>query len=304
MSVNTRSAPASVGFLGTDTPATQRGSTVAFADKLRELGWTEDRAVIRYWWAEGQPDRFATLASECVHAPVDVIVTAGTQAVTMAMQSTSAIPIVFAQAEDPVADGLVANLARPGGNVTGVSLGRKDICRRLLETLTDILPSFRRLAILVNGNSPAALLEAGELQVVARLLGIDIDLLDVRVEDAIIPTLEAHYRGIDALYVTSDQLTWGNRDQVLTFALISSLPTVFRRRGFVAAGGLLACGPNYQKQFERAAEFVDRILRGAKPAELPVQRSQEVSLVVNRKTAASLRLELSSLLSMTDDIIE
>ncbi|MDA9521314.1 hypothetical protein XI06_13275 [Bradyrhizobium sp. CCBAU 11434] len=222
----------------------------------------------------------------------------------MAMQSTSAIPIVFAQAEDPVADGLVANLARPGGNVTGVSLGRKDICRRLLETLTDILPSFRRLAILVNGNSPAALLEAGELQVVARLLGIDIDLLDVRVEDAIIPTLEAHYRGIDALYVTNDQLTWGNRDQVLTFALISSLPTVFRRRGFVAAGGLLACGPNYQKQFERAAEFVDRILRGAKPAELPVQRSQEVSLVVNRKTAASLRLELSSLLSMTDDIIE
>ena len=280
------------GFLGSSTPSAQGQWTAAFVQRLRELGWIEGRTVaIEYRWAEGRSERFAEIAAEFVRLKVDVIVTSGTAAVLAAKQATSVIPIVFAVAGDPVGTGLVASLARPGGNVTGLSIQQTDLAGKRLELLREVVPGLRRLAILANVGNPAAVLEMGEVQAAARTLGLEVATFEIRRAEDIAPAFEALKGRADALYVCADPLVITNRIRINTLALGARLPTMHGVREYVEAGGLMSYGPNFPDLFRRAADYVDKILRGAKPADLPVEQPTKFDLVINLTTAKALGLD-------------
>jgi len=295
-----------IGFLGSNTLVTQSQSTLAFVGRLRELGWIEDHSVvIQYWWAEGRTERFAEIASECVRLKVDVIVTAGTKSVVMAKQATLSIPIVFASATDPVGTGLVASLAQPGGNVTGLSVERTDAVSKLFELLHEVVPDFRGLATLVNTGSSGAVQEANAVHFAARAFGLRVIPVEIRSAEDIIPALEAVNGQANALYVVSDPLTFANRDQILTFAQVSQMPSIFLAREYVDAGGLMSYAPNLADQFKRAADLVDKILRGAKPADIAIEQPTKFDVAVNLKTAKALGLTVPrSLLLRADAVVE
>ena len=294
-----------IGFLGAGTPASWGQWTPAFVQRLRELGWTEGHTVaIEYRWAEGRPERFAELAAEFVRLKMDVIVTAGS-AVLAAKQVTSIIPIVFAIAADPVGAGLVTSLARPGGNVTGLSLQATDLAAKRLGVLREIIPALRRLAILTNVGSRESVLEMGEVQATARILGIEAVPLEVRRAEDIALAFEALKGGADALYVCGDGFTNAYRDRISALAHGARLPTMYNIRLFVEAGGLMSYGPNPADLFRRAGDLVDKILRGAKPGDLPVEQPTKFELIVNLKTAKALGLKISeSFLLRADEVIE
>jgi ABC-type uncharacterized transport system substrate-binding protein len=290
-----------VGFLGQSTPLGEGERAVAFAQRLRELGWIEGRTVvIEYRWAEGQSERLAEIAAEFVRLKVDVIVTGGTPAVVAVKQATSAIPVVFATAGDPVGVGLVASLARPGLSVLTVDLAGKRI-----DLLREALPSFRRLAIMGNVGNPAVVLELGQMQAAARELGLQVDTLEIRRPQDIAVALEAVKGRAEALYVCQDLLTLGNRLRINTLALGSRLPVMHASREHIEAAGLMSYGPNFLDSFRRAGEYVDKILRGAKPANLPVEQPTKFDLVINLITAKTLGLEIpQTLLARADEVIE
>ena len=233
-----------IGFLGSDASAWSPW-TAAFVERLRELGWIEGRTIaIEYRWSEGRPERVAEIAAEFVRLKVDVIVTNGDAAPTV-KQATAVIPIVFALAIDPVGGGLVASLARPGGNVTGLSIQQTDLAGKRLELLREVVPRLRRLAIMVNVGFPQAVLEMGEVQAAARTLGLEVAPLEIRRAEDIAPAFEALKAQADALYVVGDALVAANRTRIITLALGARLPTIFNTRDFVQAGGLMSYGPNY-----------------------------------------------------------
>jgi putative ABC transport system substrate-binding protein len=294
-----------IGFLGTTTPSVWGPWTAAFVQRLRELGWIEGRTVaIEVRWAEGRSERYTEIAAEFVRLKVDVIVTAGT-ALVAAKQATSVIPIVFAVAPDPVGSGVVASLARPGGNVTGLSLQRTDTAGKRLEILREVLPALRRLAILANVGFPQSVLEMGEVQAMAHTLGFEVAKLEIRRSQDIAPAFAALKGGPDALYVCSDALVNTNRIRINTLALTARLPTMHSVREYVEAGGLMSYGPSYPDLFRRAGDYVDKILRGAKPADLPVEQPTKFDLVVNLITAKALGLTVPrSLLGRADEVIE
>jgi putative tryptophan/tyrosine transport system substrate-binding protein len=295
-----------IGFLGGATPSAWSQWTTAFAQRLRELGWIEGRTVaIEYRWAEGHSERFAEIATEFVMLNVGVIVTAGTEAVLAATQATSAIPIVFGTASDPVGTGVVTSLARPGGNVTGLSNQSADLAGKRLELLREVLPGLRRLAIMANIRSPIGVLEMRDVQAAARTLGIEVAPLEIRRAEDIEPAFAALKAQADALYVVGDALINANLTRIMTFSHTARLPTMFNARDFVQAGGLMSYGPNYPAQFRRAAEFVDKILRGAKPADIPVEQATRFDLVVNLTTAKALGLTIpETLLATADEVIQ
>jgi putative tryptophan/tyrosine transport system substrate-binding protein len=295
-----------VGFLGQSTPLGEGERAVAFAQRLRELGWIEGRTVaIEYRWAEGQSERLAEIAAEFVRLKVDIIVTGGTLAVVAAKQATSVIPIVFATAGDPVGMGLVASLARPGGNVTGLSVLSVDLAGKRLDLLREAIPSFRRLAIMGNVGNPLTVLELGELQAAARELGLQVDTLEIRRPQDIALALETIKGRAEALYVCQDLLTLGNRLRINTLALGARLPAMHASREHIEAAGLMSYGPNFLDSFRRAGEYVDKILRGAKPADLPVEQPTKFDLVINLITAKALGLEIpQTLLARADEVIE
>jgi putative ABC transport system substrate-binding protein len=294
-----------IGFLGTSTPSAQSQWTTAFLERLRELGWIEGRTVaIEIRWAEGRNERFAEIAAELVRLKVDVIVTAGA-AVLAAKQATSAIPIVFAAANDPLGTGVVASLARPGGNVTGLSLQQPELAGKRLELLREILPGLRRLAILANTGNSSAVLEMGEIRAVAGKLGLDVAALEIRRAEDIEPTFEALKGGTDALYVCGDALVVSNRRRINTFVLVARLPMMSGFRELVEAGGLMSYGASTPEQFRRAANYVDKILRGTKPGDLPVEQPTKFDLVFNLTTAKALGLKIpESFLLRADEVIE
>jgi putative tryptophan/tyrosine transport system substrate-binding protein len=298
--------PADHRVLGGATPSAWSRWTAAFARRLRELGWIEGRTVaIEYRWAEGQRERFAEIATEFVLLNVGVIVTAGTEAVLAAMQTTSVIPIVFGTASDPVGTGLVASLARPGGNVTGLSNQSAELAGKRLELLREVLPGLRRLAIMANIGSPIGVLEMGDVQAAARTLGIEVAPLEIRRAEDIAPAFAALKAQADVLYVVGDALTAANLTRIITFSHTARLPTIFNARDFVQAGGLMSYGPNYPAQFRRAAELVDKILRGTKPVDIPVEQPNTFELVLNLTTAKALGLTIpESVLSRADEVIE
>jgi putative tryptophan/tyrosine transport system substrate-binding protein len=294
-----------IGVLGTATPSAWSQWTVALVQRLRELGWNEGRTVaIEYRWAEGREERFTEIAAEFVRLKVDVIVTSG-GGVRAAMQTTSVIPIVFGTANDPVGSGFVASLARPGGNVTGLSNQSPDLAGKRLEILREVVPGLRRLAIMGNSSQAAIVVEMAEVQTLARSLGFDAALVEIRRVQDIAPAIEALKDRADALYVASDPLVVGNQIRINIFALAARLPTISTIRDQIEAGGLMSYGPNIPDQFRRAADYVDKILRGANPGAMPVEQPTKFDFALNLITARALGLTIPpSLLARADEVIE
>jgi putative ABC transport system substrate-binding protein len=294
-----------IGLLVPGTPASHGQWFASLVQKLHELGWIDGRTVaIEYRWAEGRADRYAEIAAEFVRLKVDVIVTTG-PAAPQARRATSVIPIVLALSGDPVGAGLIASLARPGGNVTGLSMQLPETAGKRLEVLREVVPTFRRLAIMVNVGFPDAVLEANEAQAAARSLGLEVATLNIRRAEDIVPAFEALKDHPDALYVTADALLNANRSRINTLALSARLPTIYDFRELVEAGGLMCYGPNFASMFRRAAEYVDKILRGAKPADLPVEQPTKFDLIINLTTAKALGLTIpESFLLRADEVIE
>jgi ABC-type uncharacterized transport system substrate-binding protein len=295
-----------IGYLGANTPSAESQRIAAFVQRLRELGWIEGRTMaIEVRWAEGRNERFAEIAAEFVRLKVDVIVTAGTAATVAAKQATSVIPIVFAVAGAPVATGLVASLARPGGNVTGLSLQATDIAGKRLELLREAVPGLRRLAVLANVGSPLAVLEMREVQATASTLGFEGATSEIRRADDIPPAFDALKGRGDAVDVVADPLVTTNRVRISTLALGARLPTMHGQGENVEVGGLMSYGANYPGLYRRAADYVDKILRGTKPADIPVEQPTKFDLIINLKTAKALGLTIPpSLLLRADQVIE
>jgi putative tryptophan/tyrosine transport system substrate-binding protein len=295
-----------VGFLGSGTPESQGQWVAAFLQRLRELGWIEGRNItVEYRWAEGNSDRAAELAAELVRHRVDVIVTYANPIVLAAKQSTSAIPIVFAAAADPLGTGLVSTLARPGGNVTGLSVEATDLGSKRLELLRDLVPSLRRLAIMANIGNSASVLEMREVQSAAGTLSLEVKTLDIRQAEDIALAFDEVKGHADALYVCIDTILFANRIRIITLALAARLPTMFTTREAVKAGGLMTYGPSFPELFRRAGDYVDKILHGAKPEDLPVEQPTKFDLVVNLTTAKALGLTVpETLLVRADEVIE
>jgi ABC-type uncharacterized transport system substrate-binding protein len=294
-----------IGFLGAATPFAWGPYTAAFVARMRELGWIEGRTVaIEYRWAEGRPDRYAEIAAEFVQRKVDVIVTSGTAAGAVKL-ATSAIPIVFAVAVEPLSSGLVANLARPGGNLTGLSSQTGDLGGKRLDLLREVVPGFRRLAIMGNAGYSASMLEMGEVQAAARALGLEVVTLEVRRAEDFAPAFAGLRKRADALYISSESLIAANRVRIVIMALAERMPTIYGERAHVESGGLMAYGANLPDLFQRSAEYVDKILRGAKPGDLPVEQPTKFDLVINLITAKALGLTVPPpLLALADEVIE
>ncbi len=292
-----------IGFLGADASAFGPW-TAAFVAHLRELGWIEGRTVaIEYRWSQGRTERSAEIAAEFVRLKVDVIVTVGS-AVPTVKQVTAVIPIVFAVGIDPVGSGLVANLAKPGGNVTGLSLQATNLAGKRIEFLREVLPQLRRLAIIFNVGNDQTVLEMGETHAAARTLGLEVAPLEIRRAEDIVPAFEAVNGQADALYVVIDQLVVANRTRILTSALGARLPTIFSTNDFVRAGGFMSYGPNYADLFRQSADY-DKILRGTKPGDLPVEQPTKFELVINLVTAKALGLTIpESFLVRADEVID
>jgi putative tryptophan/tyrosine transport system substrate-binding protein len=294
-----------IGFLGASTTSAWSHWSSAFVQRLRELGWIEGRTVaIEYRWAEGRGERYAEIAAEFVRLDVDVILTVG-GAVPASKQATSVIPIVFAIAIDPVGTGLVASLARPGGNVTGLSMQAADLAGKRLEFLQEVLPGLSRLAIMANVGYQASVVEIGEVQAAARKLALEVEVLEIRRAEDIAPAFGRLKGGTQALYVCGDALVTANRARISTLALGARLPTIYPDRAFLEAGGLMAYGANNADLFRRAAEYVDKILRGAKPGDLPVEQPTKFELAINLIAAKAIGLTVPPmLLARADEVIE
>jgi putative ABC transport system substrate-binding protein len=295
-----------IGSLGAGTPSSHGQWVATFVRRLNELGWIEGRTVaIDYRWAEGRTERAAEMLAEFVQRKVDVIVTSGTGMVLAAKQATSVIPIVFAAAGDPVGTGLVTSLARPGGNVTGLSIQQTDIAAKRLELLREVVPSLGRLAILANVGGPAVVLDMREVQAAARTLGLEVIPLEIWRGEDIVPAFEALNGRAEALYVSVDPLTNAHRVRINTLAVAARLPTMHAVREGVEGGGLMSYGANIPDLFRRAADYVDKILRGAKSSDLPVEQPTKFDLVINLTTAKALGLEVPpTLLARADEVIE
>jgi putative tryptophan/tyrosine transport system substrate-binding protein len=294
-----------IGFLVSGTPSSHSQWVAAFVRRLQELGWIEGRTVaIEYRWAEGRTERAAEIAAEFVRLKVDVIVTSATVVVIASKQATSVIPIVF-MAGDPVGTGLVASLARPGGNATGLSLQQTETAGKRLELLREVVPGLGRLAILANVGNPKSVLEMGEVQTAARTLGLEVITLEIRRGADIVPAFEALKGRAEALYVVLDPLVNTHRIRINTLAMAARLPTVHGSREGVEAGGLMSYGTNFLDVFRLAADYVDKILRGAKPGDIPVEQPTKFDLVINLTTAKALGLTIpESFLLRADEVIE
>jgi ABC-type uncharacterized transport system substrate-binding protein len=295
-----------IGFLGIATPSIESQRVAAFVQRLRELAWIDGRNLaIEYRWAEGRNERYAEIAAEFVRLKVDVIVTSATLPTLAAKQATAVIPIVFAVVSDPVGTGLVASLARPGGNVTGLANQMSDTGGKKLELLREAVPDLRRLAIMANVGNPASVLEMGEVQTTARTLGLEVTTSEIRRAEDIAPAFEALKDRADALYLCPEPLMNTNRIRINILAVGARLPTMHGVREYVEAGGLMSYGPNFPHQFRRVADFVDKVLRGTKPADIPVEQPTKFELVINLTTARALGLAVPpSLLARADEVIE
>jgi putative tryptophan/tyrosine transport system substrate-binding protein len=294
-----------IGFLGA-TPSIESQRVAAFVQRLRELAWIDGRNLaIEYRWAEGRTERYAETAAELVRLKVDVIVTVATPATLAAKQATAVIPIVGVPLADPVGTGLVASLARPGSNVTGLSNQTIDISAKRLELLREVVPNLRRLAIMANVSNPAVVLDMGEVQAAARTFGLEVATSEVRRVEDIAPAFDALKGPADALYVCGDPLMNTHRTRINILAVGARLPTMHGSRDYVEAGGLISYGPNLPDLFRRAGDFVDKILRGAKPADIPVEQPTKFDLVINLIVAKALGLEIPpTLLARADEVIE
>jgi putative ABC transport system substrate-binding protein len=297
--------PVTIGFLGTGSAAGWQPWTAVFEQRLSELGWVEGRSIaIEYRWGEGRRERFVEFAADLVRRQVDVIVTGGS-AVAYVKQATAVIPIIFVLATDPIGGGLIASLSRPGGNVTGSSNQGVDLASKRLELLREIVPALRRLAILGNANYGDSVTEMIEVESTARRVGLDVMRLEIRRARDIAPAFAALGSRADALYIAVDGLVAANRTRIFLLATGARLPSIVNTREHAEAGVLISYGPSFPALFRRAAEYVDKILRGAKPAELPVEQPTKYDLVISLFTAQAIGLDVPpTLLARADEVIE
>ena len=295
-----------IGYLGATTRDGESQQIAAFVQQLRNIGWVEGRnVVIEYRWVEGRSGRAADITAEFVRLKVDVIVTWATPNVIAAKEATASIPIVFAVAADPVGTGLVASLAQPGGNVTGSSIQMIELAAKRLEVLREVLPDLRRLGIMANTGGTGAMLEMAEVQRTARKVGIEPVTVELAREKDIAPAFDTLKGRAQALYVCADPLVNAYRIRIAILAVGARLPTMYGQQLYVEAGGLLSYGPNIPDLFRRAAEHVDKILRGAKPSGIPVEQPTKFDLIVNLTTAKALGLTIpESFLLRAAEVIE
>ena len=295
-----------IGFLGAATSSVANQWVAAFVQRLKELGWIENQNLaIEYRWAEGRSERFAEIANEFVRLKVDVIMTWSGGPVIAAKQATTVIPIVFALQTDPVGTGLVASLSRPGGNVTGLSVEQTDTVGKRLDLLQETVPGLKRLAIMANVAGPGAVLEMAEVVAAAQTLGIEVVPSKIQKADDIAVAFDSFKGRAEALYISTDPLVFTNRIRINTLAQSARLPTMYSQREYVEAGGLVSYGANIPSLFRRSAEYVDKILRGVKPADLPVEEPTKFDLVINLTTAKALGLAIpQALLHRADEVIE
>jgi putative ABC transport system substrate-binding protein len=295
-----------IGLLGGATASAQAQWTAAFVQRLGELGWVEGQTVaIEYRWVDGDFNRSPAVIAEFVRLNVDVIVTHATPNVLAAKRVTSAIPIVFASAGDPVGNGIVASLARPGGNITGLSVRSADSANKLVEVSRDLLPNLARLGFLLHVGNPVANLQKQAVQAAADAFGLQVVVAEIRGAGEIASAIEQFKGRIEALVVPSEPLYNTNRIQINKSALKAQLPTIYFDRLYVEAGGLMSYGVNWISMWRRAADFVDKILRGAKPADIPIEQPKTFELVVNNRTAKALGLTVPwTVLTLADRVIE
>ncbi|HEY2414831.1 MAG TPA: ABC transporter substrate-binding protein [Pirellulaceae bacterium] len=295
-----------IGLLGPNIEGVDRPRVAAFVHRLDELNWVEGRSIIiDYRSAEGVVERAAGILADFVRRPVDIIVVAGDAQVLAAKRATATIPIVMSAAGNPVGNGLVASLARPGGNVTGLSLQLTDTAGKRLELLREIVPRLQRLAIMANFANPTTAVEVDFVEAATHKLGLDTIRSQVGSTDDIAPAIERLKGDADALYVCADPLLNTNGARINAAALAARLPSMHSFRNTVEAGALVSYGPDFPASYRRAAELVDKILHGAKPADIPVEQSDKFDFVINLKTAKILGLEISpSLLARADETIE
>jgi putative tryptophan/tyrosine transport system substrate-binding protein len=302
-----QSKPPTIGYFGATAAVAEKSRTDAFVQRLGELGWIEGQTVaIEYRWAESQTERFPEIAAELVQHRVDIIVATSIAAVLACKQATTVIPIVFPLAGDPLATGLVASLARPGGNVTGLSNQGADLAGKRLEVLREVNPGLRRFAVLANAEYPGRISEIADIQTAARTLGLNVAVFEIRPAGEVSPVFDTMRKdGAEALYVVGDTFMNSNRARISTLAIQARLPTIYVAREYVEAGGLMSYGANIPHLFARAAELVDKILRGTKPGDIPVEQPTKFELVINLKTAKALGLAVPpSLLAIADEVIE
>ena len=299
---------ARIGYLSPNSPSPAATALFdAFWDGLRELGWIKGKNVtVELRYGENRLERLPEVAAGLVRINVDVIVGRGTLAPLAAKRATSTIPIVMAAAGDPLGSGLVASLARPGGNVTGMSLMAPDLGGKRLELLKELLPRVARVAVLWNAANPYPAIVFKETQAAGQTLAIEVQSLEVRAPDDFDGVFEvARKQRPDALITVEDPLTFNYQKRIAAFALVNQLPSLHGVREFAVAGGLLSYGANIADLYRRAASYVDKILKGAKPADLPVQQPTKFELVINLQTAKTLGLTVPPmLLARADEIIE
>jgi putative tryptophan/tyrosine transport system substrate-binding protein len=296
-----------IGFLGNSTAALEANLVGPFREGLRDLGYVEGQNIlIEYRWAEGEYERFPAITAELITLKVDVIVTAGTPASLAVKKAATSIPLVMVAVGDPVATGLVASLGRPGGNITGLTSIASEMEGKRLELLREVVPNISHIAVLWNAASPIQIIEEREVRAAAQISGMKMLSLGVRtveeIEDALTTIVRERPGG---LLVLADRLFLHHRTRIMDFAVQRRLPGVHAYRELVEAGGLMSYGPSYADMHRRAASYVDRILKGSKPADLPVQAPVKFELVINLKAAKALGIEIPPmLLGRADEVIE
>jgi ABC-type uncharacterized transport system substrate-binding protein len=296
-----------IGFLGNSTAALEANLVGPFREGLRDLGYVEGQNIlIEYRWAEGEYERFPAITAELITLKVDVIVTAGTPASLAVKKAATSIPLVMVAVGDPVATGLVASLGRPGGNITGLTSIATEMEGKRLELLREVVPNISHIAVLWNAASPIQVIEEREVRAAAQISGMKMLSLGVRTIEEIEHALTTIVRERPgALLVLADRLFLHHRTRIMDFAAQRRLPGVHAYRELVEAGGLMSYGPSYADMHRRAASYVDRILKGSKPADLPVQAPVKFELVINLKAAKALGLEIPpTLLARADEVIE
>src|SRR5215510_6970934 len=296
-----------IGMLVGGSPDWTAPTLEAFRQRLHELGYVEGHTIaIEYRFAEGKSEPLPALAAELVHLPVDILVTRWSAAAWAAKHATSTTPIVIGSATDPVAQGLVGSDARPGGNITGVSAAPAGVQGKTVQVLTEAIPGLSRVALLWTSANPVHTLMVREAQEAAQGLGLQTQLLDVREASALDGAFAAMVQArAEALVVLNDQLFLTHRTRLVELAGAYRLPTIYGNREYVEAGGLMAHGMNFRKNFRRAAVYVDKILKGANPADLPIEQPMKFELVLNLKTAKALGITVPpSLLLLADEVIQ
>jgi len=299
-----RSAPR-LGYLTERPGATDFEE--AFLQGMRELGYVDGKnLVIEYRWAGGDAGRLPALAAELVAAKVDIIVTSGVPAAKAAMSATETIPIVMASSGDAVADGLVASFTRPGGNVTGLSQFTRELSRKRLEVFKEAIPGLKRVGAVFNAKNPSTMPQFNETAIAGNTLGLTLVPFDIHFPEGIEPAFaEAVRQKVQGVVIISDSATIAHRTQLGSAALKAQLPTMFANKAYLQGGGLMSYGPDIVAAFRHAASYVDKILKGAKPANLPVEQPTQFELVINLKTAKALGITFpQSLLLRADEVVQ